>query len=292
MREALLTETIKVLEEFGFDILVHLQASLDIAAQKKAMILLVKVFDNIDGFKKEQADELKNLGYMFKASPLIVGASSKAFKMQDGVVYDRYGVNAITINTLKDSLAGTYPEKVFSKGRVIAEINGEELQKLREQKHVTAEQLADQVKLTKESIYMYEKQKMRVQYEIAKRIEDFLNADLIQSHGPFKHVAEKTRSSQDALGKKLLLFDFDVASFDKLNVDLIAQDPNNRVVIKEAYVKNPEKIFDFSNFFKAFLAFVTEEHQKDLPTISKEELKELESKRDFLKLLKEKSKHG
>jgi putative transcriptional regulator len=277
------------LEEFGFDILVYLQTSLDIAAQKKALILIIKIFDNIDGFKKDQAGELKNLGYLFKASPLIIGSASKSFKMQDGVVYDRYGVNAITVGTLKDALAGTYPEKVFSKGRVIAEIEGEELQKLRKKKHVTAEELAEHVKLTRESIYMYQKGKMRVQYEIAKRIEDFLNAELIKSHEPFQRITQKAEVPHSGLGKKLLLFDFDVASFDKLNVDLIAQDPSNRIVLKESYVRHPEKIFDFSNFFKAFLAFVTEEHKKDLPTISKEELKEIGSKKEFLRLLKEKS---
>lgn len=61
-------------------------------------------------------------------------------------------------------------------------------------------------------------------------------------------------------------------------------------MIKEELTRNPEKIFDFSDFFKTFLAFVTEEKKPDIPVIRKEELEDIESKKDFIKLLKERSK--
>lgn len=191
MRENLLTKTVETLEEFNFDILVYLHSCLDIAAQKKALILLVKVLENIDGFKEKQAEELRKLSFVFKASPLLIGESTKTFRLEDGIIYDRHAVPAVTLETFRNSLTGAYPEKIFSKGRVIAELNGEELKKIREKKNITAEDLAEEIKLTRESIYLYEKEKIRVKYELAKRIESFLNAELIKKPSFLEPVKEK-----------------------------------------------------------------------------------------------------
>lgn len=291
MRKDLLTKTVETLEDFNFNILVYLYSCLDIAAQKKSLTLLIKVLENIDGFRNPHAQELKKLGFCFNACPVIVGNTSKTYRMNDGVLYNRHGVPAITLGTLQDTLAGAYPDKIYSKGRIIAEINGDELRKMREKKKLSAEGLAKQINLTRESIYLYESQKMRVRYEIAKKIENFLSAGLIQKPRFLEPVSGiETKTPRDVVGKKLVLFDFEVTPFSKLNFDLIAKDPKTRVVIREEISKHPEKILGFSNFFKAFLAFISEQKAEDIPIIKHEELKEIDSKKEFLSLLKERSK--
>lgn len=298
MRKDLLTKTVETLEDFNFNILVYLYSCLDIAAQKKSLMLLIKVLENIDGFRNSHAKELKKLGFCFNACPLLIGENTKAYKMNDGVLYDRYGVTAITLGTLHDTLAGAYPDKIYSKGRIIAEIDGSELKKLRKKKHLSAEELARRINLTRESIYLYESQKTRMKYEIAKKIENFLSAGIIQKPSFLEPVSAISSKPQEPLrpspprgmvGKRLVLFDFEVTPFSKLNFDLIARDPSTRVVVREEISRHPEKILEFSDFFKAFLAFISEQRAEDIPIIKKKELKEIDSKKEFLSLLKERS---
>ena len=292
MRQNLLTKTMNVLEEFNFDILVYLHSCLDIAAQKKSLIFLIKILENIDGFRKEHADELKKLGFCFNGCPLLVGETTKMYKMKDGVLYERYNIPSITLETFKNSLAGFYPEKIYSKGRMIAEIDGDELRRIRDKKKVSMEELAEEINLTKESIYLYEKERMRVKYEIAKRIENFLNTELIKKPEFFEPVRKIpiSRVKADKVRDKLILFDFDVVSFNKLNFDLVASDPKNKVVVREDLARHPEKIVNFSAFFKTFLAFISDKGIGDVPIIKKQELGEIESKKEFLKVLRERSK--
>ncbi|NYZ80156.1 helix-turn-helix domain-containing protein [Candidatus Micrarchaeota archaeon] len=287
MRADLIQETVTVLEEYGFNVLVYLHSCFDIAAQRKDLTLLVKVLENIDGFREEYADELKKLSASLNASPLVIGEKSKAETLVNNVIYDRYGIPVITLGSLQSTMIGAYPEKVSSKGRVIAEIDGETLRKAREKKHVTAEQLADELNLTKESIYLYENDKIRTKYEIAKRIESFLNANLIKAKKPFQSFAFR-EEHQSGLGRRLMLMDFDVSSFHRMNFDLFAKDEKNSVVIKQDMAKHPEKVAEFSDFFKTFFAVVSNEKNADVPVVTEEELKSVSNKKDFLKLIKEK----
>lgn len=286
MRADLIQETVNVLEEYGFNVLVYLHSCFDIAAQRKDLTLLVKVLENIDGFREEYADELKKLSASLNASPLVIGEKSKAETLVNNVIYDRYGIPVITLGSLQSTMIGAYPERISSKGRVIAEIDGEALRKAREKKHVSAERLANELSLTKESIYLYENDRIRTKYEIAKRIESFLSTNLIKAKKPFQSFAFR-EERQSGLGRRLMLMDFDVSSFHRLNFDLFAKDDRNSVVIKND-LRRPEKAAEFSEFFKTFFAVVSNEKKADVPVVSEEELKSVSNKKDFLKLIKEK----
>jgi len=288
MRADLLQETVEVLEEFNFNVLVYLHSCFDIAAQKKELTLLIKVLENIDGFREEHAEELKKLAASLGACPLIVGEKSKAANLLNSTIYDRYDIPVITLGSLQSTLLGAYPEKISSKGRIIAEISGDELRKAREKKNISAEQLANELKLNRESIYLYENDKIRAKYEIARKIENFLNAHLINATKPFQ-VFHMKEEKHIGLSKKIALLDFDVSSFQRMNFDLLASDEKNRVMVKQGAIRNPEKMVQLSDFFNSFFTVVSDERIKDLPVITKKEMELVSSKKDFLKLVKEKS---
>ena len=288
MREQLLQRTVQTLEDHDFDILLYLHSCLDIAAQKKSFQMLIKVLENIDGFRKEQADELKRLASYLNSYPMLVGETTKTEKMQDDTIYDRYDISSVTITTLENSLEGAYPNKISSKGRLIADIDGSVLEEFRKRKNLTMEELADEIKLTKESIYLYESERMRVRYEIARKIEKFLDASIITSKSPFIHQKNESIKPKTELERKLMLFDFSVYPFHKTGFDIGAKDSRDKLIIKEspAGISN---VASFSSFFKAFLAVVSEKKQKDVPVIRREEFMAVDSKKDLIRLIREKS---
>lgn len=49
----------------------------DLVATRQLLLLFIKALANIDKFSEEQAEDLKKLAKLFKASPLLVGLRSK-----------------------------------------------------------------------------------------------------------------------------------------------------------------------------------------------------------------------
>jgi len=289
VREQLIQKTVEVLENNDFDILLYLHSSLDIAAQKKSFQMLIKILENIDGFRKEHADELKRLSSYLNSYPLLIGETTKVERMADDTIYDRHGISSITIATLENSLEGAYPDKVSSKGRLIANIDGSVLEEYRKKKDLTLDDLAEEIKLTKESIYLYEHERMRVKYEIAKRIEEFLHASLITPKSPFITQEKQEPKPTTDLEKKLFLFDFEVYPFHKLDFDIGAKDRRDKLIVRETPHGDMSNAIHFSNFFKTFLAIVSEKKVKDIPVIPKEEFMAVGSKRELVRLIREKS---
>lgn len=288
MREQLLQRTVQTLEEHNFDILLYLHSCLDIAAQKKSFQMLIKVLENIDGFRKEHADELKRLSSYLNSYPLLIGESTKAERMKDDTIYDRYGISSITVKTLENSLEGAYPEKVSSKGRLIASIDGSVLEEFRKKKKFTLEKLAEEIMLTKESIYLYEHERMRVKYEIAKKIEELLKAKLIEPKSPFTVQASQPPKPKTDLERRLFMFDFEVYPFRRAGFDIGAKDTRDKLIIKGT-PSDMSNAIHFSSFFKTFLAVVSEKEEGSIPVIPKEEFMAASSKRDLIRLIKEKS---
>jgi predicted transcriptional regulator len=287
VRAELLQKTINVLEGHDFNTLVYLHSCLDVAAQKKRFLMLIKVLENIDGFRNEHAEELKRLSFYLNSYPLIIGETTKAERMSDDTLYERHGIGSITVNTLESSLAGDYPKKIYSKGRVIAHIDGSALKQYREKRKISLEELAKEINLTKESVYLYEHEKMRMKYEIARKIEEFFNRSMITTSSPFVRQEKQETKPTTELEKKLTGFEFDVYSFHKLNFDIGAKDDKDRIILSQS-ADNLSKTVDFSNFFKTFFAIVSDKKQR-VPTIEKEEFMGAKSKKDLLKLVKEKS---
>ena len=77
------------------------QGSFDIVARKNLLILLLKTFINIDSVNEKNAHEMKQLANIFLASPIIIGAKSRNGILEEDVIYERYDILTIGIETLK-----------------------------------------------------------------------------------------------------------------------------------------------------------------------------------------------
>jgi predicted transcriptional regulator len=289
MRSELLTKTVQTLEDYDFNILLYLHSCLDIAAQKKRLNLLIKVLENIDGFRREHAEELKRLSSSLNACPLIIGETTKAQRMAGNTLYDRHSISAVTLETFQSSLDGAFPERVFSRGRVIVEIDGDALEAVRKKKKITREKLAEEAGLTKEAVYFYERGGMKAREEAARMIEQFLDTQLTRTKSPFRGVTGQESVPRSHLEKKLTLFDFNVYSFNRMNFDVVARDARNKVVVRETPARDINRLMNFSDFFHTLLAIVGDEKDRDTAVVERHELLSVETKRDFLKLLREKT---
>ncbi len=105
----------------------------DIVASRLFLLLFIKVVTNIDTVTEEQAEDLKRLAKFFNASPLIIGLKTKNSELEEGVVYDRFGIYSLRPETLYDVLVENELPAIFAeRGGFYVRVNGALLRELRE----------------------------------------------------------------------------------------------------------------------------------------------------------------
>ncbi len=180
MRDLILIKAISFLKGNGFNVSSFLDSNscFDLVAKRNDLKILIKVYSNIDAFRKEQAEELKKIAASFNAITVILGERTKAFTLGKGIVYERHSVPAMNYSTFVSVFDTMVPSVKFFKGKKIVELNEEKLREKRQENDFTLDELAKKAGITKESLYRLE-HGFRTSIETAKKLEKILEADLI-----------------------------------------------------------------------------------------------------------------
>ncbi|HEC81360.1 MAG TPA: helix-turn-helix domain-containing protein, partial [Thermoplasmatales archaeon] len=93
--------------------------------------------------------------------------------------YYRYGVQTITLNTLKNHLIEEIPVHVYAApGGFYVRLNGEKIREIREQKKLSRGDLARMIHVSRRAIRMYE-EGMDARVEIAAQMEEILHPSVL-----------------------------------------------------------------------------------------------------------------
>ena len=155
-------------------------SSFDLAARRDATLLLIKVLKNIDALDSEEASRLRELGRLFPAIVLVVGQTSGAAALEEGVVYTRYEVPIVTEGTLRDYLEKAVPPFLYaSPGGSFAHIDGERLRFLRQARGLSLGALAQIAGVSRRAIQLYE-EGQGAESTVVERIEAYLDAPVVR----------------------------------------------------------------------------------------------------------------
>ena len=203
-RNEILAEVVRTLAMAGFDVNGPEMVSnpmFDIIARRDSTLLLVKVLTNIDSMDDSRARLLKNIGRMLDATPLIIGVKTCSKKLEDGVVYTRYGVGIITPGTLYDYLIEGIPPLVFSlPGGYYVKIDGDMLREIRTKKGISLAALAEKIGVSVRTVQLYE-QGMSPSVDVALSLEEVLGEGIAVPIDPFTPLYDENED-----------FEFDVSS--------------------------------------------------------------------------------
>ncbi len=281
MREELLDRTVELLQKSGFQVFVPLEkrSLFDVLARRGCELFLIKVLENIDGLKKQQAMNLKNLAGKLGASCLIIGKKTKEYSLLNGVVYERYGIYAVNLYTLEDALSGNLPLKKYWKGKLIVNPKFPNLK---------SDEIAEILGVSRESVYMYKKGIMKMDYSKAARLEKFgleLGAyDIFAPPCPEKVQINGYLKDLEKLG-------FDVVPVYK-KFDALAKEKESLLLKKELKPSrvDVDYLLKTSQLLKSHPVFVSERKEEavdGVPVIREEEIKKARKAKDIIKLVKE-----
>jgi len=217
MQQALADRAAFFLQNHGYLVENFLNANFcfDLVARSPKRTIVIKVLSNIDALREEQALDLEKVGKLFGAYVFVVGERTKAFSLQKGIVYERYSLPAISVETLLDFLEDNAPFVKYFKGRSVVDLDHDSLKEARVSMGLSLQDVAEKVSLTKESLHRFESGS-NATLDNAKRLEEFFRRDLIvrkPAFSPFRkerfddniedHSLKKIRS----LGMLLARFD-------------------------------------------------------------------------------------
>ena len=219
MREFILAKATALLESKQFSVtnFVAGHSCFDLAATRGNLTLLIKAFDNVDSLREEHALELKKMVSLFNAVVVVLGNKTKASDLRRGVIYERYSLPTLSIDSFKDLLNEKMPSIKSFKGKEIVALDADKIRERRKELGLTLGELASKVDTTIESVHRYEKGHA-TSLQVAEKLEKALKTKLVEQIDLFKGVPIKIENvfdesiEDEALGKvhdlglKLALF--------------------------------------------------------------------------------------
>ncbi|NLK31375.1 MAG: transcriptional regulator [Methanosarcina flavescens] len=266
-KEVLIHQIIDVLTRAGFAISDRCNIrprSFDVAARKGEILLLCKALFNIDGLNEETAREMKYLAEYLGGSAIVVGAKTRDQMLEDSVVYMRYDIIALNVQTLHDYFIENVPPLVSAApGGLYVSIEGDILKKARMNQSMSLGTLAAMVGVSRRTISKYEEEGMDASIDVVLQLEEILGVELAKpinilescrSRKPRKKVESRieeqkkpsTLLPEDLILNTISMLGYDVLptsqapfkaiSRDKSSVILTGVSEFNTTVIKRAHL--------------------------------------------------------
>ncbi|NLA99678.1 MAG: transcriptional regulator [Methanomicrobiales archaeon] len=154
--------------------------SFDLIAKRGDRLVIIKVVSHIDSVSADIARDLNLIARHLEATPLIVGERARDTDLERGVVYIRYGLIALSPETLYDYFVeGLSPMVYASPGGLYVKIKGDLLREVRERSRMSLGDLASHLGVSRRTISKYESG-MGTTLDIAIKLEDLFNAPLVE----------------------------------------------------------------------------------------------------------------
>jgi putative transcriptional regulator len=280
----------------------------DLVARRDNSLLIIKVLTNIDAMSEDVAKELRVLSILLKGHPLLIGERSGTGFLENDVIYDRFGIQAITPETLGNHLLEGIPLKIYAgPGGSYVNLDKEKLIKLRQEQNISLGSFARSVKVSRRTVRMYE-EGMNARVEVALRIEELLGSnvtismDILKTQSPKKKEVETIRGETETLrefqkeiftilkqvGYEIIPMErcpFEAVSKDKEKILLTCVHKYDKKLLKKAQIiSSISKIAE-----KHAVLFTDKEVNKTniegTPLIAKRELKKLRDPEEILELI-------
>jgi putative transcriptional regulator len=184
-KEILIHQIVDVLQQAGFIVSKRCNIrprSFDLAARKSETLIFCKVLYNIDGLNEETAKEMKSLARYLGGTAVLVGAKTRDQMLEDSVVYMRYEIPAVSVQTLYDYFVEEVPPLVSAApGGLYVSIDGDVLKEARQRTAMSLGALATELGVSRRTISKYEEGGMDASIDIVLQLEELLDVALAKS---------------------------------------------------------------------------------------------------------------
>jgi putative transcriptional regulator len=305
MDKELLAERVEeVLSQAGFTISARCYLrprSFDLVARRGDLLLLIKVLSNIDGFNERTAVEVRRLASYLSGSPLLIGEKTRDLFLEQGAVYFRYGIPTLSLSTLADLfLHEEMPLVYAAHGGLYVRIDGFRMREMRLERGISLGALASELGVSRRTISKYETEDMDTSVDVALRLEEIFEKELILPIDPFnsRPFEEAPEEVKDSVLQLLLKIGLDVFPTAQAPFNAITRDEDMVVLTgvskySQGMLKKARLMSSLSAVVKTHSAVIVEgeckvERIEGTALIEKRELESLDAPSEFEDLVLEK----
>ncbi len=192
-RDELVQELRQVLGRTGFFMTepkVVANQVFDLVARRDATLIVAKGLVNGYSLTRDGAEQMLQVAQLLRASPLVVALHSTHGSLEPGVIYLRYRVPVVSLQTLSDYLVEGVPPVAFAgPGGYFVSVDSYALRHARQQRKLSLDALARAVGLSRRAIQLYE-EGMSAAVDAAERLEEFFGESITVPIDPFTYRAE------------------------------------------------------------------------------------------------------
>lgn len=315
-KEILIHQIIDVLKQAGFTVSKRCNIrprSFDLAARNSNTLLFCKVLYNIDGLNEETAREMKSLARYLGGSALLVGAKTRDQLLEDSVVYMRYDIPAVNIQTLYDYFVEEIPPLVSAApGGLYVSIDGDVLKDARMKVSMSIGALATELGVSRRTISKYEDGGMDASIDIVLHMEELLDIALAKSidilqrfekkameREPVEELVKDTTPDDGVLGMMYSL-GYQIMSTSQAPFKAISKDTSDTLLTgistySSAMIKRADLMSSISSVTRTKSVFIIDGQMKsetvlNTVLIEKRELDRLSGTEELSELIEERIK--
>ena len=299
MKRSLMDEVGVLLLRQGYTIKSLTRTSFDIVARKDAHVLLIKVLEDANSISEDYADSMKNLSSHIGASPIII-AEKAGNRLEDGVVYVRFGVYTCNYRTFSSCLENRFPIVISTRAGFTASVIGEKLRQQREENGYSLGSLSRKVGVSKRMIAKYESERADVSLRSAIALNRLFGNNIFNKVDVFAIAKETVAGKPSMIARKYDELGFRAADTKKAPFDVVAR-MEKELILTE--VKGRHRIKDLNPQLESMQQLLgadalvildkkeksgnTEKNKKKLPSLDKKDFLGIESAQELIKFLRE-----
>jgi len=286
MKPGILEKVSIYLLKKGFTIKSLTRTAFDIVARKETTILLIKILEDANAVSEEYTREMNRISSYIGGSPLIV--SEKAGdKLQDNIVYSRFGIYTLNYNTFKNSIENKFPFVKRDHSGIKAQVIGDKLKEIREREGISLNEIARKVGVSKRMIQKYESGESEVSVNKALRLYRIFGHSVFDKINIFETPFKEKLETKSDVGKKYFKLGFEAIDTKKVPFDVIAK-KEKELILTQVGDKPKPGLDSLSKLVDADrLTIYKKKRPKHIPALTKKEFMEFEKARELIKFLKE-----
>lgn len=286
-----------ILDEHGWATCTY-HGCFDVVARKRRLMLL-KILSNVDALEKHSAKNMKTISANMDAAALVIGESTSRERLEEGVVYERFELPTISIDTFEAIITANVMPVIYSdRGGLYVEIEPELLRSARQKSKLTQAELAEAVGINKKSIYCYERGRTRAVLSVVQKLEKILNKRVSCSTDVLKSATMSSTVPKDGLEKAVA----DALAELGFATDFVGQAPfdvfaREKTLLLSDVENDRRAMLKRAPALKRFVETVREpallitERSRDveifgIPVVKRDEISEFGSPRELLRVAK------
>ncbi|MBN2454028.1 hypothetical protein JXB11_00630 [Candidatus Woesearchaeota archaeon] len=285
MKKGLLEEIGIMLLREGFTVKTLTRTCFDVVARRGSQIILIKVLEDANSITEEYAEQMKRISSYISASPVVL-AEKAGNKLEDNVVYSRFGVFTLNKSTFQNCLANKMPFVMSTKAGLTAAVAGEKLKEKIEEQGYSLGAISRRIGVSKRMVMRYE-EGSDISVNKARVLHNIFGPVVFRKIDIFSEGKPEPQKSGSSIVKKYGTLGFEAAETKKAPFDIVAK-KEREIIFTEIGDKANPHLQPLTQMINADnLVIFKKKKPKHLPALTKKEFMEFESANELIKFLKE-----